>query len=195
MYHMNMLKRNNQIYFCLLFLIACISSPLFVAASENDFENAVDFSRNRKCCPKIPGPPACCGSFNNYASYQLMLLPNQKGHAFCAHKAIAFRREIVNKGFSIHSSAPYHSFDLEPGIYEITLGVSTESLANQIQLVVGSERFTFTPYAVASDFITYAKTIEIFSHKNVKVVTTKGLTFSSGNHTRLAAYINFIRLD
>lgn len=180
-----------KVCFYLMFALSLVCVHHQLTAEETTPEDAM----RRKSCPKIPGPPACCGKLNNFASYQLILLPHQKGRSSSPCQAIAFRREVVNKGFSISSTAPFRSFRLEPGIYEITLGISTNAKDNQVQLRVGTEKFTFTPYAVAADFITYVKVIEVFTPKFVRVVTTKGVRFPEGDGTRLAAYINFVRLD
>ncbi len=177
------------------------------SASQNEMHNVWDFlecpTKNinpcRSKCHKRPhcvkGPPGCPGAFTNYASYQLFIMPDQEICPIQPHTPIAFRRQIVNKGFTIISHHPFRTFELVPGIYEITLGISTDAKANQIQIVVGSKKYTFTPYSVNADFLTFTKTIEIPSPTKVRVITTKGLSFPNGSYTGLAAYINFIRLE
>jgi hypothetical protein len=170
------------------------------------------------CCPGPKGPrgprgpqgaPACPGALTDFASYQLIFLPGQMGMTIGGGTAIPFQRQVLIFGSSITAFAPFSSFLLKPGTYEISIGVSNDTVegigpANQIELVVSPPNGTSTTYTFPAngfpvDFLTFRKIVEIYNPNTaVSVTTVNSVTLTPptlSTTSGVGAYINIVRIQ
>lgn len=184
---------------------------------DSDHKNREKDSHiKRACCPGPKGPrgergpegnPACPGIYTDFASYQLILAAGQNPVEVGAGAIIPFGRQTVLRGHSISSFPPFHTFEVEAGVYEVSVGISnqgtTANPANGLVLVVGSKTYTFPVGDVFDDIITYRKVFQAFLPTDISVKTSNatGITFTPpdagpgpGDNAGIAAYINIVRV-
>lgn len=147
----------------------------------------------------------------DFASYSLVVLEGLIPPTFDEGVPITFTTQVVNTGSSI-TPVPNSNFSLftlkGPGIYEISIGVSTtddipQPAGNKVQLKVTpnlgglSTTYAFPSTPVFADFITYRKILLVPTSVTISVSTESALadvtTEPYGNG--LAAYLNIFRLQ
>ena len=166
--------------------------------------------RGDRGCPGPKGNPGIAG-LTDLAAFENSVA-NGATATFPANNPIFFGAQTVLVGSAIQSSSPFTSFSLEPGDYQIDVGVSnrvntTANLELQLQVFLNNMSvplFVWPASAVAPsvpgtntpDFIEFSTIISANASSNfLEIMPTKTITLTGTGTSGVVAFINIIKLD